>query len=70
MNVYYFKIGGHIVFANLASFHHKDFSGLLVYHSRDLAEMNLVISLLLQFVWVDSKIEVNCLDYLGDLCLK
>ena len=35
-----FKIGGHVGFANLASLHHMDFSGLLVCYSRGLAEMN------------------------------
>ena len=34
------KIDVHIGFANLASFHHMDFPGLLVCHSRELAEMN------------------------------
>ena len=40
MNANCFKIGGHVRFANLASFYHMDLSGLLVCHSRNLAEMN------------------------------
>ena len=40
MNSNGIKIGGHIRFANFASFHHMDFSGLLVCYSGDLAEMN------------------------------
>ena len=36
MNVNYFKVRGHIGFANLASMHHTDLSGLLVCHPRTL----------------------------------
>ena len=40
MNGNGFIIGDHIGFPNLAAFHHMNLSGLLVCHSRDLAEMN------------------------------
>ena len=43
MNVTCFKIGAHMGLANLAnlaSFHHMEFSGLLVCHSGDPAKMN------------------------------
>ena len=49
MDVKGFIIGGHIGFANLASFYHMDISGLLVCHSRDLAEIHCSF-FLLQFV--------------------
>ena len=40
VNVNGFKIDCHIGFANLASFHHKDSSGLLLRHSWDHVEMS------------------------------
>ena len=63
VNVNSFIIGGHIGFANLAYFHHMDFSGLLACHSRDLAETNYSDFICCNFFEVDPKIEIDYLDY-------